>query len=143
LAGVGNVYLFNATPNAMALILNNHVLAANVAGVQSSTSYQPSPNQVPRNSSTGNPGNATFGGTNVLIVSFPAGTSQTYDIDIDSNQVQIGNDMQLYVFFNQCVLVSPTGAGTSIVINGQASTQEHLELVKELVPPSEEGGGES
>jgi len=129
---VGNVYVFNATPNTMTLILNAHLLSASTAGVQKSSSYQPSPQQVQRNAAGGNPGNATFGGQNQLLVSFPQGTSQQYPVTIDSNAVQIGNDLQLYIFFNEVVLVTPTGTGESTVIEGQALTAQQQEDVDRL-----------
>jgi len=129
---IGSVYVFNATPNAMALLLNNHILSASTPGVQKSSSYQPSPQQVQRNPASGNPGNATFGGENTLIVSFLQGTSQQYPVTISAD-LQINNDLQLYIFFNEVVLVTPTGAGESSVIMGQALTAEQEKELEQLV----------
>ena len=130
--GLGNVYVFNSTPNTMTLLLNNHILSASTSGVQKSSSYQPSPQQVQRNSASGNPGNATFGGSNELIVSFPAGSSQQYEVPVPQD-LQITNDLQLYIFFNQVVLVSPTGAGTSTVIEGTTLSDAQKEDMERLL----------
>jgi hypothetical protein len=124
----GNVYVFNATPNAMLLILNNHIAAANVAGVQQSSAYAPQSVTIARNPSSGDSGQAQFGGINTLIVSFPSGTSQTYPIVIDPNDQQINNDLELYIFFNECVLVSPAGTASpqgQKNIQGQALSAAH------------------
>jgi hypothetical protein len=124
----GNVYVFNATPNAMLLILNNHIAASNVAGVQQSNGYAPNSVSIPRNPSSSDPGQAQFGGINVLIVSFPSGTSQTYPITIDPNDQQINNDLELYIFFNECVLVSPAGTASpqgQKTIQGQTLSAAH------------------
>ena len=126
----GNVYVFNATPNQMALLLNNHILDASVSGVQQASNYQPSPIEVARNPSPDNPGNATFGGKNTLVVSFPSGSDQTYPVNISSNTIPIDDDVQLYIFFDEVVLVSPTGAGTSSVNEGEALTGTDADEVK-------------
>lgn len=122
----GNVYVFNGTPNAMALILNNTILTASLAGVTQSSNYVPQQVIVARNPSPGNPGNNTFGGQNTLVVSFTSGGgSQVYPVDIDPNLIPIGNDVQLYIFFNEVVLVSPTGQANQ---NGQSMVVTGLEL---------------
>lgn len=113
----GNVYVFNATPNTMSLLLNSHVLKVSVAGVTQSNQYQPTPIVVPRNPAD-HSGVAQFGTDNELIVSFDAGGAQEYSITIDPNEVAITADLQLYIFFNQVVLVSPDGSGQSNVIVG-------------------------
>lgn len=64
----GTVYVFNGTPNAMLLILNNHILTSSLAGIQKTTNYNPQQTTAPRNPSSGDPGNAQFGATNTLIV---------------------------------------------------------------------------
>ncbi len=134
----GNVYVFNGTPNAMALILNNTILTASLAGVAQTSNYVPQQVIVPRNPSPGNPGNATFGGQNTLIVSFTSGGgSQVYSVDIDPNLIPIGNDVQLYIFFNEVVLVSPTGQanqnGQSMVVTGLALSKEEEEGVQQTL----------
>jgi hypothetical protein len=128
----GNVYVFNATPNAMLLLLNNHIAASNLAGTQQSSSYAPQSVSVLRNPASGDPGVAQFGGVNSLVVSFPAGTSQTYPIVIDPNNLQIDNDLQLYIFFNECVLVSPAGNATPEQqknISGTSLSKEQAEAL--------------
>jgi hypothetical protein len=132
---IGNVHVFNATPNNMALILNNHVLAANIAGAQSAQNHQPSPSQASRNRADGNPGVTQFSGDNTLIVSFPDGTSQTYPVKIPTSEVD-DDDLQLHIFFNQLVLVTPSGDRTSIVIEGTAARGRDNELIRELVSVS-------
>ncbi|HEX6038058.1 hypothetical protein [Longimicrobium sp.] len=120
----GNVYLFNTTANSMALLLNNHILTVSLPGVTSSNGYTPTNISAARNPASGNPGTATFGGQNVLIVSFPDGSSQQYNVDIPLSSAPITQDLQLYLFFNQVVLVI-NGDGTNInpqsaqVIQGQ------------------------
>jgi hypothetical protein len=122
----GNVYVFNATPNTMSLFLNQHLLKASVQGVQQSNSYAPTPISVPRNPAD-NPGVAQFGSTNDLVVSFDAGGAQDYSVPIDPNVLPITADLQLYIFFNEVVLVTPTGSGTASVINGTPTSASKLE----------------
>jgi hypothetical protein len=129
----GNVYVFNATPNAMLLLLNEHVAIVNLAGIQQSNGYAPQSVTVARNPASGNPGVAQFGGTNKLTVSFPAGTAQDYPIAIDPNNQQITNDLELYIFFNECVLVSPAGTASpqgQQVISGQSLPAAHAEEIR-------------
>lgn len=125
---VGSVYYFNATPNAMLLLNNNAILNQSLAGVSQSSSYAPSANQVARNSGQTS-GNKTFGTTNTLVVSFPDGTSQTYPVNIDPNKITIDQDVQLYIFFNEVVLVDPTGTGTQSVIQGSAVSAAEVEAL--------------
>ncbi len=122
----GNVYVFNGTPNTMALILNNTILSLSLAGVQQSSNYVPQQIIVARNPAT-NSNNATFGTDNTLIVSFSSGGggSQTYSVDIDPNIIPITNDVQLYIFFNEVVIVSPTGQANQ---NGQSQLVTGLAL---------------
>jgi hypothetical protein len=122
----GNVYVFNATPNTMSLFLNQHLLKASVQGVQQSNSYAPTPISVARNPAD-NPGVAQFGSTNDLVVSFDAGGAQDYSVPIDPNVLPITADLQLYIFFNEVVLVTPTGSGTASVINGTPTLASKLE----------------
>jgi hypothetical protein len=126
----GNVYVFNATPNTMSLFLNNHLLKASVAGVLQANSYAPTPLTVARNPAPGDPGVAQFGTTNTLIVSFDAGGSQTYPVKVDANVLPITVDLQLYIFFNEVVLVTPTGSGEAAVIQGEATDETKLEELK-------------
>jgi len=125
----GNVYVFNATPNTMSLFLNQHLLKASVQGVQQSNSYTPTAISVARNPAD-NPGVAQFGSKNDLVVSFDAGGAQDYSVPIDPNTLPITADLQLYIFFNEVVLVSPTGSGTSSVINGQDVSAETLKQLQ-------------
>ena len=127
---MGQVYVFNATPNAMVLLLNQHVLTLNLNGVQQSSGYAPQSIAVPRNAASGNPGVAQFAGINNLIVSFPSGTSQTYNVVIDPTQLQLGVDLQLYIFFNQVVLVSPSGSAGQV---GQAQMLQGTALSSNFV----------
>jgi hypothetical protein len=126
----GNVYVFNATPKAMDLYLNNHELARGVAGVKQSASYQPTANQAARSPASKSEV-AQFGSENELVVSFPIGGSQRYTVNIDPNQTPLEDDLQLYVFFNQVVLVSPTGAGHSIVLVGTAILADELDRLEQ------------
>jgi hypothetical protein len=122
----GNVYVFNATPNVMSLFLNEHLLKASVPGVLQSNSYTPTPLSVARNPAD-NPGVAQFGSTNDLVVSFDAGGAQDYAVPIDPNSLPITVDLQLYIFFNEVVLVSPTGSGTASVISGAPTSEDKLD----------------
>lgn len=116
----GNVYYFNSTPNTMLLLLNNSILNASLTGVAQTTSYVPAYGSAARNPATES-NNATFGQNNTLVVSFPGGGSQTYAVDIDPNQVQLTNDIQLYIFFNEVVIVTPGGQGNQ---SGQSGGQQ-------------------
>ena len=125
----GNVYVFNATPNTMTLLLNNHLLKASVSGVQQSNQYTPTALSVARNPAD-DPGVAQFGTDNTLIVSFdPAGGSQTYSVPIDPTAIPITEDLQLYIFFNEVVLVDASGAGHSSVIQGTAADEAEVEKI--------------
>jgi hypothetical protein len=141
--GPGTVYIFNATPNVMNLLLNNSILAVNLAGISVSGTppYAASPASAPRNPAPGNPGNATFGGQNSLVVNFPAGTAQTYPVAIPPT-IQITNDVQLYIFFNEVMLVNPSGtasnpSGTATAIQGRDSTAEEIAAVGIPTPTPE------
>lgn len=138
--GVGSVYYFNATPNSMALLLNDHLLNASVAGVTKSGAYKPVGNSAARNPAD-HSHSKTFGTYNTLTVSFDAG-DQTYKFEIDPSVVAVANDVQLYIFFNQVVLVLPSGAGADSqqVIDGQPSSKETSDLLARL---KEEGAGEA
>lgn len=125
----GNVFVFNATPNTMTLFLNQHVLKLSVQGVQQSNSYAPTPISVAR-SPADNPGAALFGSTNLLVVSFDAGGAQDYSVPIDPNTLPITADLQLYIFFNDVVLVSPTGSGTASVIKGLPTSSDMLNALQ-------------
>jgi hypothetical protein len=125
----GNVYVFNATPNTMTLFLNQHVLKSSVQGVLQSNSYAPTPFSVAR-SPADNPGVALFGSTNSLVVSFDAGGSQEYSVPIDPNTLPITADLQLYIFFNEVVLVSPTGSGSASVIKGSTISSDKLKALQ-------------
>jgi hypothetical protein len=124
----GNVYVFNATPNTMTLLLNNHLLKASVSGVQQSNQYTPTALSVARNPAD-DPGVAQFGSDNTLIVSFDAGGSQQYSVPIDPNAIPITEDLQLYIFFNEVVLVDASGAGHSSVIQGTAADEAEVEKI--------------
>jgi hypothetical protein len=126
----GNVYVFNATPNVMSLFLNQHLLKASVPGVLQANSYAPTPISVARNPAD-NPGVAQFGSINDLVVSFDAGGAQDYPVPIDPNSLPITADLQLYIFFNEVVLVSPTGTGTASVIVGTPTSVAKLDELKE------------
>lgn len=125
----GNVYVFNATANNMTLFLNDCPLNS-LNGVTPSNGYAPLSLTVPRNPSTDSPGNATFGGKNKLIVSFAAsgGTSQEYEIDIPSNQAPIASDLQLYIFFNEVVLLI-NGAGQNIPYQGSSLSTAQVDRI--------------
>lgn len=128
-AGLGNVYIFNATPNTVGLILNNQPLGSSLTGITSSSGYAPNSTTVARNASPTNPGNNTFGGQNTLVVYFSGGGGQTYPVNIPTSLAQLSSDLQLYVFYNEVILVSPSGTasdpgGTSQIIVGNAVSEE-------------------
>jgi hypothetical protein len=127
----GNVYVFNATPNVMSLFLNEHLLKASVPGVLQANSYAPTPLTVARNPAD-HSGVAQFGTDNDLTVSFDAGGSQDYSVPIDPNQLPITSDLQLYIFFDEVVLVTPTGSGQSSVIEGSQTSQAKVDKLKAL-----------
>lgn len=129
----GNVYVFNATSAAMTLILNNTLVSATaLSGATQSGSYMPSSIAIPRNSSSGDSGTSQFGGTNVLVVSY-SGTSQKFEVDINSTDNPIAADLQLYLFYNTATLVSQGGQGSGIpggggqvTITGAVISQEEV-----------------
>lgn len=130
MANVGNVYVFNSTPNTVMLILNGQLITGTLTGITQSSGYAPNSTTVARNSSSGNPGNNTFGAQNSLIVSFSGGGAQTYPVNIPLSEAQIASDLQLYVFYNEVILVLPSGqagpGGSSQVIVGSSVPEEEL-----------------
>ncbi|HYP40374.1 MAG TPA: hypothetical protein VEX13_08430 [Chloroflexia bacterium] len=122
----GYVYVFNATTNLMTLTLNAHpVPNGTLYGTTQSSNYKPNPAPIKRVSGSGNPQVAQFGGQNQLVVSFPTGGSQQYEVDINATlQNQLGLNLQLYIFYTAAVLVWP----------GQQQTQQGQAQV--LVPQS-------
>jgi hypothetical protein len=137
--GAGSVYYFNATPNAMLLLNNNHLLNANVAGIAKSGGYKAAGSSVLRDSAD-HTNNKTFGTDNTLVVSFPDGGSQEYPVHIDPNSVQITNDVQLYIYFNQVVLVTPTGSGqgSQLVIDGTPASERAHEAIRKAKEEAED-----
>jgi hypothetical protein len=126
---VGNVYYFNATPNKVELLNNNHILKESLGGIEKSTGYVAPAGTAERNSANES-GNKTFGEHNKFVVSFPDGTSQEYPVTIDSNAIHIDRDVQLYIFFNQVVLVTPEGNGSATVIAGRTLSDAEIEELK-------------
>jgi hypothetical protein len=130
-ASVGNVYVFNGTPNTVTLILNGQPISGSLTGIAQGSGYAANSTTVGRSPSPGNPGNNTFGGQNSLIVSFSGGGAQTYPVNIPLGEAQISSDLQLYVFYNEVILVLPggtagPGGGSSQVIVGAAVPEEEL-----------------
>ncbi|HEX8219972.1 MAG TPA: hypothetical protein VF914_12285 [Chloroflexia bacterium] len=123
---MGNVYVFNATTNDMSLFLNNHPVTGTLTGAAQATSYKPNVVSIPRVPGSGNPQIASFGGQNTLIVVFPAGGSQQYNVNVNQTlQNQQATDLQLYIFYTDAVLVSPgaqqdNSSGESSVLQGEA-----------------------
>ncbi|MFL6137136.1 MAG: hypothetical protein ACJ74O_04970 [Frankiaceae bacterium] len=133
-SGVGNVYVFNGTPNNVSLILNNQPISGSLTGITSSSGYAPNSTTVARNASPGNPGNNTFGGQNALVVYFTGGGAQSYPVNISLGQAQLAQDLQLYVFYNEVVLVLPSGSatdpgGSAQVIKGTRISEEEIQAL--------------
>jgi len=127
----GNVYYFNATPRTMTLLNNNHILNAKVDGVQQTSGYAPSSNSEKRAAATKSE-ETTFGQENTLVVSLSPGGSQKYEIEIDPNEYPLEEDVELYIFYNQVVLVSSTGKAHSTVYTGaKLSDSEAEELLEQ------------
>jgi 2',3'-cyclic-nucleotide 2'-phosphodiesterase (5'-nucleotidase family) len=124
----GNLYYFNATPRVMTLINNNHILNAKVEGVQKSSGYAPTSNSAARVAATKSE-ESTFGQQNALVVSLTPGGSQEYPVDIDPNEFPLEEDLELYIFYNQVVLVSSTGKARSTVINGSPLSDSEAEAL--------------
>lgn len=132
----GNIYIFNATPNQIGLFLNQYPLNS-INGVASTNGYAPNSQTVARNPSPGNPGVAQFGGQNSLIVNFPStgGQAQVYQVNINSQTYNLSQDLQLYVFFDEVVLVSGTSdtsdqPGQSQSIEGTPATKDEMKALK-------------
>lgn len=122
----GNVYYFNATPRTMTLLNNNHILNAKVEGVQQSSGYAPSSHSEKRAAATKSE-ETTFGEQNTLIVSLSPGGSQEFDIEINPNEYPLEEDVELYIFYNQVVLVSSTGKAHSTVYTGKKLSDSEAE----------------
>jgi hypothetical protein len=124
----GNVFLFNTyATEGVTLFLNGYPLGTMPAAA--SGTYAPSSLSVPRNPSTGNPGQAQFGGSNSLVVSYgTSGNSIKYPIDgISYAEVPQEHDLQLYLYFNLAILVKESMAAP-VAIPGEAPSAEELEL---------------
>lgn len=133
-----SVYVFNATRKKIGLILNDYGLDS-MAGTASSNSYVPNVQSVPRNPSGGNPGLGQFGGTNKLSVNFPngGGVAQHYEVDINSDTYPMTDDLQLYIFFSEAILVSissQTNEGQSTVLKGTPLTAAQSEAMNQVQP---------
>ena len=122
----GTVYVFNATPENVALILNNYLVVGGLAGVSQSTGYQAQSVQVQRSASP-DPGGPEFAQRNSLIVATQSGQAYSFEVDIDPLQVQPAADLQLYVTFGSALLITPTGAGIAIQ-GGQPSAEQMAPL---------------
>jgi hypothetical protein len=126
----GYVYVFNATTTLMTLTLNAHpVPNGTLYGTSQSSNYKPNPAPIKRVSGSGNPNIAQFGGQNQLVVAFPTGGSQQYEVDINAAlQNQLGVNLQLYIFYTAAVLVWPGQQeyqlGQSQVLAPQSVSQE-------------------
>ncbi|MGA7730224.1 MAG: hypothetical protein WCD37_03015 [Chloroflexia bacterium] len=126
----GYVYVFNATTNLMTLTLNAHLVPnGTLYGTSQASKYKPNPAPIRRVSGSGNPNIAQFGGQNQLVVAFPTGGSQQYEVDINATlQNQLGQNLQLYIFYTVAVLVWPgqqeSQPGQSQVLVPQAVSQE-------------------
>jgi hypothetical protein len=106
---LGNVYVFNATPNQLKLTLNKEPLNQDFDGIAQTNGYAPVGRKVPRSAASANPGDATFGGKNRLVVS---GSAQSYIVVIPPT-IPLNKDVQLYLYSESCILVDPFGVGTS------------------------------
>lgn len=109
----GSVYYFNATPSQLVLINNGFMLNAGIPGVQPTSGYVPVGNEAPRSPGSVS-GSSAFGTTNSLVAMLPDGSGRSYVVTIDPQQIPIFDDLQLYVYVNELVLVSPDGMATSI-----------------------------
>jgi hypothetical protein len=127
----GSLYYFNATPRTMMLLNNNHLLNAKVEGVQQTSGYAPATHSEKRAAATESE-ETTFGKKNTLVVSLSPGGSQRYEIEIDPNEYPLEEDLVLYIFYNQVVLVSASGKAHSTVYSAtKLSDSEAEELLQQ------------
>jgi hypothetical protein len=130
----GNVYVFNTYYNeGVTLVLNNYYVG-NLSAATAGT-YAPTSTSIARNASPGNPGQAQFGGDNILTVAYGSGgTSFRYDVSgISFSDVPAEHDLQLYLFYNLAVLVKEADASPIPITGNQLTAEEHekfLELVQ-------------
>lgn len=138
----GNVYVFNCTPYSMNIILDlafpgpGNPTAANAQ----STNYAPQSQIVPRSSAASSPGQAAFAGTTTMsVILGGVGQPMTYQVVIDNKAVRLALDLQLYVFNNMAILVTPDGSGTSqgsstaTVLKGRKMTQKQLSQAQNVL----------
>lgn len=139
----GYVFVFNATTSTVTLLLNSHAVPnGTLYGTSKSSNYKPNPISVKRVSGSGNPQIPSFGGQNQLVVSFPTGGSQQYEVDINPTlQDQLGVNLQLYIFYTAAVLVWP-GQQESQQGQAQVLSPQPVSVKPGELPPTS-GAGDS
>ena len=149
---MASIYVFNATPIPMSLTLNSVPISGTLSAIQSSTGYAASTVSVLRNPG-GSSGTNQFGSQNTLTVVFnPQATNpgpvQIFSIPVDPNTYPIVYDLQLYIFYGQAALISPSGSpaessagvgGTPTMIEGEEATGSDAQNAIASV----RGGGDS
>jgi hypothetical protein len=123
----GQVYVFNAMPEPVTLLLNDHLVAVSIPGVSQADGYRASEVAVPRSPETV-PSSGTFGTQNVVVAAIAGGPAFTFQIGIDPTRVPPNADLQLYIAFGDALLVTGHDAQT---FSGGPAGQEELALVAE------------
>lgn len=115
---MADVYLFNTCDSMLGLTLNKR--PAHDLSAADSKKYIPTSKSIKRNPAEGNPGVAEFGGTNSLTVHNKDG-DVTYDYTVDGisySKVMAKKDLQIYVFYDQLIMVKE---GIPVVISPATS----------------------
>jgi hypothetical protein len=120
----GNVQVFNATPYSVTLFVNNYVLGR-VPGA-SGPSYTPPSVVAVRTPGHLGPG-PQFGTESTVVVAFEQ-SAVDFTVTIDPNQVPINADVQLFLAFDNALLVLPN---SSVAISGSAGDLEKVQELKQ------------
>ncbi|MDT3395910.1 hypothetical protein RKE29_04500 [Streptomyces sp. B1866] len=108
LANAGKVYIFNATPYQVTMVLNNKAIMSPLNGIKVENEYKAEVKPVKRNPAD-HSGTNEFGTYNTLAVSYDDGNPVPFPVTIYQSDHPIGQDLQLYLFEDQVTLVSKDG----------------------------------
>ena len=134
---MSNVVIFNTTANSVQIVLNNAYPGTGpIAAVASTNSWAPNSQSIARSPAAGDPGTLAFGtSTRLSVLQGGSGQSTVYDVEIPQATNPLSVDVQLYVFYDRLVLVSPQSTseqGLTTVVQGAKLSHEEAEKLKTL-----------
>ncbi|HKR50518.1 MAG TPA: hypothetical protein VJT72_13270 [Pseudonocardiaceae bacterium] len=107
-ASLGRIYVFNATPHDITLVLNRKsVPKSKLAGIEQEKGYVPNMVAVDRSEET-TTDKPIFATKNSLDVIFE-GVPYNFQVSIPPKDYPLAKDIQLYIFYNKVELVDGEG----------------------------------